>query len=154
MKIIIIAAMDKNGVIGKEGEMPWHFPEDLKHFKKTTMGKFVIMGRKTYLSLPGKLEGRKVIVLSRNKNFSPSGVKVVNSIERALKIAEGEVYIAGGASIYSQFMNKADEIMLTVIDKSFNGDTYFPDFKEKNWKLVEEKKGNNKLLTFKKYKSL
>lgn len=146
--------MDKNGVIGKEGKMPWHFPEDLKHFKKTTMGNFVIMGKKTYLSLPRDLKGRKLIVLSRDKSFDPSNAEVARSIKEAMNLVDGDVYVAGGASSYKQFLDRADEMLLTKIDKSFEGDTYFPKFKKENWELTEEKQGNNKLLTFKKYKRL
>lgn len=146
--------MDKNGVIGKKGKLPWCFPEDLKYFKKTTMGKFVIMGKKTFLSLPSDLEGRKLIVLSRDENFNLPNVKVARSIEEAISLVRGDVYIAGGANIYRQFINKADQMMLTVIDKSFEGDIYFPDFKKENWVLLKERQGNNKLLTFKKYKRL
>lgn len=154
MEITIIAAKSKNNVIGKKGKLPWHFPEDLKHFRETTMGKFVIMGRKTYLSLPGPLEGRKVVVLSRDKDFNPSNAQVVNSVEEALKVVEGEVFIAGGASIYKQFIDRADKMILTIVDEEIEGDAYFPNFKESNWELKKERKGKNKLLTFKTYKRL
>ena len=152
MEIILIVAKSKNNVIGKSGKLPWSFPEDLKHFRKTTMGNFVIIGKKTFLSLPGSLEGRNVIVLSRDKNFNPKTAQVANSIEDALDIAKGKVFIAGGASVYRQFLPKADKLMVTVIDKKVKGDTYFPEFKDKNWELVDQKYGENKLLIFKTYK--
>ena len=116
------------------------------------MGNFVIMGKKTFLSLPGPLEGRNVLVLSRDKNFNPKTAQVANSIEDALDVAKDKVFIAGGGSIYRQFLPKADKMIITVIDKKVEGDTYFPEFDDKNWELVNEKKGKNKLLTFKTYK--
>ncbi len=152
MEIIIIVAKSKNNVIGKCGKLPWNFPEDLKHFRETTMGNFVIMGKKTFLSLPGKLDGRKVIVLSRDKNFNPRDAKVANSIEEAINIAEGKVFVAGGESVYHQFLSKADKMIITVIDKNFEGDAHFPEFDKDKWRLVSEKKAKNKLLIFKKYK--
>ena len=152
MEIILIVAKSKNNVIGKNGKLPWRFPEDLKHFRETTMGNFVIMGKKTFLSLPGPLEGRNVLVLSRDKNFNPKTAQVANSIEDALDVAKDKVFIAGGGSIYRQFLPKADKMIITVIDKKVEGDTYFPEFDDKNWELVNEKKGKNKLLTFKTYK--
>ncbi len=148
----MIVAKSKNNVIGRDGKLPWHFPEDLKHFRETTMGNFVIMGKKTFLSLPGSLDGRGLIVLSRDENFNPEASQVANSIEKALEMAKGKVFIAGGASVYRQFLPKADKMMITVIDKKVEGDTYFPEFDDKNWELVNEEKGKNKLLTFKTYK--
>ncbi len=151
MKIKIIAAVDKEGLIGKEDGLPWHFPEDLRFFYKTTLGKFVIMGRKTFQGLPQPLEGRKVIVLSRDKDFE--NAERAETIDQALSAVDQseEVFIAGGASIYRQFLPLADELLLTVIDQNFEGDIYFPEVDWSRWKLTEEKKGSNKLLTFKKY---
>jgi dihydrofolate reductase len=150
----MIAALDKNGLIGKEGSLPWKISEDLQHFKKTTMGNFVIMGKKTFQSIKNPLSGRKLIVLSRDLQFNPEGVKVARSINKALSLAKEKVFIAGGASVYKQFLKKADEMILTIIDKEFKGDKYFPDFSKEDWELIEEKKGKNKLLTFKTYKRL
>ncbi len=154
MKIIIIAALDKNGLIGNKGSLPWHFSEDLEHFKKTTSGNFVIMGKKTFQSIGKPLPNREIIVLSRSSDFKPQGVRVAGSIKEALSMAKEKVFIAGGASIYKQFLSKADKMILTVIDKEFEGDKYFPDFNTSNWKLIKEKKGENKLLTFKTYKKV
>ena len=148
----MIVAKSKNNVIGKDGKLPWHFPEDLKHFRETTMGNFVIMGKKTFLSLPGPLEGRKVIVLSGDESFDPETAQVARSIDEALSLVEGEVFIAGGASIYRQFLPKADKMIITIIDKKIEGDTRFPDYDQKNWELTEERRGKNKLLIFKTYK--
>lgn len=154
MKIIIIVAMDKNGLIGKDNNLPWNFSEDLCFFKKTTMGKSVIMGQKTYESIGAPLKNREVIVLSCNMSFNPKGVKVARSIDEALSFAKEEVYIAGGASVYQQFLSLADEMIITFIDDEFQGNIYFPDFDWSNWQLIEEHKGYNKLLTFKKYKKI
>ncbi len=154
MEIILIVAKSKNNVIGQDGKLPWNFPEDLKHFRETTMGNFVIMGKKTFLSLPGPLEGRNVIVLSRDKSFNPEVAQVANSIEEALNMTKSKVFIAGGASVYRQFLPKADKMLITVINKKVKGDTYFPEFISENWKLVKRKKGENKLLTFKIYERL
>jgi dihydrofolate reductase len=154
MKIIIIAALDKNGLIGNKNSLPWNFSEDLQHFKKTTSGNFVIMGKKTFQSIGKPLSEREIIVLSRSPEFNPQGVKVARSIEEALSIAKEKVFIAGGASIYKQFLSRADKMILTVINKKFEGDKYFPNFKKSNWELIEEKRGKNKLLTFKTYQKV
>ncbi len=152
MKIIIIAAMDKNGLIGNDNRLPWHFPEDLKHFKETTTGKFVIMGKNTYKSIGKPLKKRKVIVLSRSNDFNPPDARGATSIDEALSLAEGEIFVAGGAGVYRQFLSKADLMYITEIDDIFEGDIYFPEFNKEDWEKIEEKKGENKLLTFKKLK--
>ncbi len=155
MKIIIIVAIDKNGLIGRKNSLPWSFPEDLRYFKKTTMGKSVIMGQKTFESIKSPLKGRDLIILSKDLNFRPEGVKIAKSIDQALGFVEGEeVFIAGGASVYGQFIPLADEMRITLIEDEFVGDVYFPDYDESRWKLIEERKGKNKLLTFKKYKKI
>lgn len=152
MKIIIIVAMDKNGLIGKGSGLPWHFSEDLKYFKETTMGKFVIMGKNTYLSIGKPLEGRNLVVLSGDEDFKAQYAEVAHSIDEALDMVSGEVFIAGGRSVYKQFLKIADEMYVTIIDDTFEGDLYFPDFNEGNWEIIEETKGKNSLLTFKKLK--
>ncbi len=147
--ISIIVAMDRNGLIGNGSKLPWKIPEDLKHFKEKTMGKFVLIGKKTYKFLPGKLPGRKIIVLSKEKDSSLEEVDVANSIEEALSLSSGEVMVAGGRSVYNQFLKIADRIYLTIIDKEFEGDVYFPEFNINDWRVVEEKKGENPLITYK-----
>ncbi len=146
--ISIIVATDKNFLIGNGSELPWSFPEDLLYFKKMTMGKFVLMGQNTFSSIKSSLKGRSMIVLSQDKAFSPKNVTVARSIKEALSIAEGEIMVAGGRSIYEQFLNIADRIYLTSIDDEFKGDVYFPQFKRDDWIVVEEKKGNHPALTF------
>ncbi|MFB6146049.1 MAG: dihydrofolate reductase [Candidatus Nanohaloarchaea archaeon] len=143
MEKVIIAAMDENRVIGKDNDIPWHFPEDLKHFKETTMGHTVLMGRSTYESLPDSfrpLPGRKNIVLTRS-GFQPEdeSVHVANSLEEAYRTAEeiGEkLFIIGGASIYGQTLEDVDKMIITEVHDSFEGYTYFPEFRE-DWNEVE-----------------
>ena len=146
--ISIIVAVDKNWLIGNGSSLPWHFEEDLQYFKEKTMGKFVLMGKNTYEFLPSKLPGRKIIVLSREKEGELEGVDVASSIEEALSLASGEVMVAGGRSVYEQFLKIADRIYLTRIDKEFEGDVYFPKLDEREWELIEEKRGENNLLNF------
>ncbi len=146
--ISVIVATDKNMLIGRGNELPWHFKEDLQYFKRATTGKFVIMGEKTFYSVGKPLPGRKIVVLSRNKELKLDGVCVASSIEEALKKCSGEVMIAGGLSVYQQFMNVADRLYLTTIDKEFEGDVYFPDIDYTQWETTREEKGENPLLTF------
>ena len=139
MKISLVAAIADNRVIGSDGEMPWHYPEDLKRFKETTMGHPVIMGRKTYGSierrLDGPLPGRTNIVLSRRESLDlPEGAVHARDVEEALDHAEAAlgaeqetVYVIGGASVYEAFIDRADELLLTEIPEAPAGDTYFPE---------------------------
>ncbi len=147
--ISIIAAMDKNGLIGSDNKLPWNIPEDLRYFKEKTMGKYVIMGERTFSSIKSPLSGRDIIVLSRERKVLPNA-KVANSIERALSLAEGdEIMIAGGASVYEQFLEIADRMYLTVINKEFKGNVYFPEFDGKKWELKEERRGQDPLVFYK-----
>ena len=133
----MIACVASNGVIGKDGKMPWGngFKDDLAFFKKYTMGKTVVMGRKTYRSLPGgkPLSGRINIVMSRHSTLSdyPAGVMLYDSPESVVEYAAtgGQwVVVLGGGELYRSFLDKADELMLTVIHKKYDGDTYFPEW--------------------------
>lgn len=130
MKISMIAAMANQRVIGKDNKMPWHLPADLKFFKKMTLGKPVIMGRKTFESIGRPLPRRQNIVISRNKTFSADGVTVVHDIASALGAAGevDEVVVIGGGYVYQQFLSQADELYLTFIDLDVEGDAFFPDF--------------------------
>jgi len=130
MKISMIVAMADHRVIGLNNEMPWHLPADLQHFKKITLGKPVIMGRKTYDSIGRALPGRLNIVVSRDPNLTIAGVTCVTSVEQALSVAEGveEVMIIGGATIYEHFLAVTNRLYLTFIDLNTPGDTYFPDY--------------------------
>ena len=136
MDISIIAAVGKNNELGKNNDLIWHFKEDMEFFKQTTLGATVIMGRKTFESLPFALPKRKNVVISTNHDFSPKGAVKVGSIKEALDITKGEkVFIIGGASIYKAFLDYADKIYLTEIDDVCEeADTFFPDFDKSKYK--------------------
>ncbi|PSH00497.1 MAG: dihydrofolate reductase [Nanohaloarchaea archaeon SW_7_46_7] len=144
MKKIIIAAVSENRAIGKNGEIPWDIPEDMKHFKQTTMNHPVIMGRKTYQSFPKNvrpLPGRTNIVLTRS-GFRPENesVKTANSLEEAYQIANqinDKAFVIGGASVYKKALENADEMILTEVHRKVDGDTFFPEWDKERWKETE-----------------
>ncbi|KAF0223840.1 MAG: dihydrofolate reductase [bacterium] len=139
MRISIIAAMSSNYVIGINNTLPWKLSEDLKHFKELTLGKSLIMGRKTFDSIGRPLPGREIIVVTRQENYSQIGVKVAYSLKEAIKIAQQEeVFIAGGAQIYQQSLDLADTFYLTLIEKDFIGDVYFPKWNNQAWQMDNE----------------
>ncbi|MGF1803238.1 type 3 dihydrofolate reductase [Vibrio gigantis] len=132
MIISMIAAMANNRVIGKDNQMPWHLPADFAWFKRSTMGKPVVMGRKTYDSIGRPLPGRLNVVISRDATLEIEGVTTVTSIDEALELVSDaeEVMIIGGGSIYESCLPKADKLYLTYIDFDVDGDTQFPDWGE------------------------
>ncbi len=133
-EIILILARSDNGVIGKDGTMPWHLPADLRHFKSLTQGKPMIMGRKTFDSLPGLLPGRRHIVLTRDTEWEAEGAVVVHDIRDALKIANApHIAIIGGAEIYQLFLPQADRIALTEVHMDVDGDTVMDGFDPAVW---------------------
>jgi dihydrofolate reductase len=141
MTISLIAAIAQNRTIGKNNDLPWHLPDDMKYFMQTTKEHYVIMGRKNYQSIPEKfrpLPNRTNIVVTRQADFNASGCQVVNSIESALALAKAtnqkEVFIIGGAEIYNQGFALANKLYLTEIQANIEGDTYFPDFDKTRWK--------------------
>lgn len=136
--ISFIVAKGKNGVIGNGGKLPWHFPEDLKFFKQTTMGLPVIMGRKTWESIGRPLPGRRNIVITRNKDYLAKGAEVVNTLEEAIKLfgPNDTVMIIGGASVYREALPLADTAWITEIDGEFEGDTFFDDLNPEEWHIV------------------
>lgn len=143
MKISLIAALSKNRVIGKNNDLPWHLPDDMKYFMQTTKGHHVIMGRRNYESIPEKfrpLPNRTNIVVTRQKDFVASHCLVVNSIEEGLSIAkkagELEVFIIGGAEIYKVGMALTQRMYLTEIQAEIQGDTYFPEIAPSHWKEI------------------
>lgn len=156
MEKIIIAAVSENRVIGKDGDIPWYYPEDLKHFKQKTTGHSVIMGRKTYFSLPEDfrpLPNRKNIVLSRSNPELPESVELANSLDEAWNRADknsSKAFIIGGAGIYSQTLEEVDKMILTEIHEEYEGDTYFPDWSEDNWE--EKKRDDREELSFVEYR--
>ena len=133
-EVFLVVAVATNGVIGQAGEMPWHLSPDLRHFKALTMGKPMVMGRKTFESLPGLLEGRRHIVLTRDPDWQEEGAEVVRSVEEALHLANApHVAVVGGAEIYAQFLPLADRIEWTEVGLEPDGDTLFPPFDRSQW---------------------
>ncbi|EPE5850490.1 type 3 dihydrofolate reductase [Vibrio vulnificus] len=140
MIISMIAAMAKQRIIGKDNQMPWHLPADFAWFKRCTMGKPVVMGRKTYDSIGRPLPGRLNIVISRDESLVIEGVTMASSIAHALVLAGDvdEVMIIGGGSIYAECLPKADKLYLTFIDATIDGDTQFPDWGEQWYESYRE----------------
>lgn len=132
-KITLIAAMDQNFLIGNNNELPWHLPADLKFFKQQTLGKTVLMGRKTCESLPFVLPQRRNLVLSRNHSFKRKGFEVVHSIEESIN--QEEIMVIGGAKIYQLMLPHATHMIITKIHNSFTGDTYFPAVNWPEWRI-------------------
>lgn len=135
MRISFIAAMAKNRAIGKENALPWHLPEDLKHFRNLTMGHFILMGRKTFESIGKPLPGRRSIVISRNPELAFPGVEVAASIEGAISLCnhEEEIFFIGGAELYRQAFPFAQRLYLTEIQQDFEGDAFFPEIDPRQW---------------------
>jgi dihydrofolate reductase len=139
-RVYLVAALAKNGVIGARGKLPWHLPEDLKHFKQLTFGHPVIMGRRTWESLGKPLPGRENIVISRKPVFEAPGASVSASVEGAIALCTGEpvAFVIGGAEIYAASMALADGLVLTEIDRDYEGDTRFPDWDRKAWRVSQK----------------
>lgn len=139
MDISIIVAMSENRVIGINNTLPWHLPADLQHFKSITMGKPILMGRKTFDSIGRPLPGRQNIVVTRDPDFASENVTVVHSPEAALEAASdhAEVMIVGGASFYEQMLPHASRLYLTIIHQQVEGDAHFPNFNQDEWETVE-----------------
>ncbi|WP_447780283.1 type 3 dihydrofolate reductase [Aeromonas veronii] len=141
MKISMIAAMAHDRVIGKDNQMPWHLPADLAHFKRVTLGKPVLMGRKTFESIGRPLPGRRNLVISRNPDYQVEGIEVVGSVEAALALLAGssveELMVIGGGHLYAEMLPSADCLYLTQIDLAVEGDTRFPGFDDGQWQRVD-----------------
>ncbi len=147
MKLSLIAAIGKNGELGKDNALIWHLPGDLKFFKEKTMNKTIAMGYKTYLSLPKRLPGRKYIVLSSRRPDLGFDVEVYGNKEELMNAIENrdeEIFIIGGASMYEQFLDQCDELYLTEIDAEADADVYFPNFNHDNYtsEVIAEKEDN------------
>ena len=127
--------MARNRVIGRDNALPWHLPADLKHFKALTMGKPIIMGRRTWESLPGLLPGRRHIVVTRDSHYIAEGAEIVHSLDEAVAAAghADEVMIVGGASLYAKALLLADRIHLTLVDAEVEGDVFFPPWNSAEW---------------------
>ncbi len=141
----IIVAVAKNNVIGKENKLIWHLPEDLKRFKEITIGKTIIMGSNTFKSLGRVLPNRKHVVLTRNKEWKVENdqVEIVYGIEDLKKYIEDkeEYFVIGGAAIYKLLMPYSNKMYITEIEETFDGDTFFPEINESEWKVGEKAKG-------------
>lgn len=139
MIISIIAAMDRNHLIGNKNQLPWHLPADFSHFKSVTMGKPIVMGRKTFESIGKPLPGRKNIVLSRNAEMKFEGADCVSDFDQAISLVSGveEVMIIGGSAIYEMLLPEVDRMYLTYVDAEFTGDAWFPDFDKNQWVEIE-----------------
>lgn len=145
----LMVAYDRNQIIGSEGSLPWHYPEDLKHFKRTTMGHAIIHGRKSYEDFGKPLPGRRNIIVTRQADYVAEGCEVVNSLEAAITLAresDPEPFVLGGAEIYRQALPLVTRMYLTEIDAEHAGDTRFPDFDRSQWRETERREDG--LLTF------
>ena len=133
--------MDDNGVIGSDGGLPWRLSSDLKHFKEVTMGKPIVMGRKTHESIGRPLPGRENIILTRDENYQADGCTVLHSLEDLMTHCRyhDEVMITGGAELYEQFLPRARLIYLTEVHTSVNGDTHFPGYKAGEWNEIDRR---------------
>ena len=141
--ITLIVAMGKNREIGKENQLLWHLPKDLKRFKELTSGYHIIMGRKTYESIGKPLPNRTNIVISRKNDWFEEGILIVGSIKEAVKFAkkiDEEVFVLGGGNIYEQTIDFADKLEVTLVDAVLDADTFFPKINEKVWQKTNEER--------------
>jgi dihydrofolate reductase len=142
--ISFLVAMDQKRTIGKDNDLPWHLPADLKYFKQVTMGHPIVMGRKTHEAIGRVLPGRENIVLTRDKSYTSLGCTVIHSIEDLLDIdkeKDEEVFVIGGAEIFKEVFTSADRLYITLIEDVFEGDTYFPEFDQSEWEIISKEKG-------------
>ncbi|WP_018247239.1 dihydrofolate reductase [Orenia marismortui] len=142
MNLSIIAAMDKNQLIGKKNKMPWYLPADLSYFKKLTSKHIIVMGRRTFESIGKPLKNRRNIVLTRNTDYSIDGCEIMHSIDEILNTfinSNEEIFIIGGAEIYKSFLPYVNRLYITKIDHEFEGDTFFPKIDWNKWKKTSEK---------------
>jgi dihydrofolate reductase len=137
----LIVAFAKNQVIGVNNTLPWHLPEDLKRFRALTTGHHIIMGRKTYESLGRLLPGRTTIIVTRNKQYKVEGALIAHSLKAAFILASGdtEPFVIGGAELYQEGLKLATKLYITKVIAEFDGDAFFPEINESEWKLVEKK---------------
>lgn len=148
LRLSLIVAAAENGAIGKDNKMPWHLPADLQYFKKVTMGKPVVMGRKTFESIGQPLPGRTNIVITRDKSYRQEGVEVLHDLSAAEAACEdfavfedfSEMMFIGGAEIYKQVLPEIDRIYLTQVHAEFEADTYFPELEKSKWTVVSEQR--------------
>jgi len=137
MEIAIIVAMTPQGLIGKDNQIPWHLPADLQRFKKITMGHPIIMGRKTFESLPGLLPGRQHIVLTRNPSYVADNCLIVTNWAQIEILVEGKAFVIGGADMYNYALPIAKQLYTTIVHAELEGDTHFPDWNKNEWQEIE-----------------
>ncbi len=139
-KIILVAAAARNNALGRDNRLLWHLPDDFRRFKKLTSGHHIVMGRKTFESLPGMLPNRTHIVITRSRDFRPDNCLVADSLENAIALVPGheDVMIIGGGEIYSQSIKMADRIELTRVEADFKADTYFPEIDPGKWEITAQ----------------
>lgn len=138
--LTIIAAAAENNALGKNNDLVWHLPDDFRRFKKLTSGHHIIMGRKTFESLPQPLPDRTHVVVTHQKDYNPEDTVIAHSLDRAIEISKGDnqPFIIGGGEIYKQSIDRADRIELTRVHETFEADTFFPEIDESQWELVSE----------------
>lgn len=135
-KLSLIVAIARNGVIGRDNDLPWRLPADLQLFKRTTSGHAIILGRKNYESIGRPLPDRTNIVITRDKNYKAEGCLVANSIEEAIMLAgdDEEIFIIGGAQIYAQALDRVERMYITEVDTDVEGDVLFPEYDKSQWR--------------------
>jgi len=140
-RVYLVAAVAANGVIGAKGKLPWHLPEDLKHFKALTLGHPVIMGRKTWESLGTALPGRENIVVTRAPGYEAPGASIASSLDGALALCADEptVFVIGGGELYAEALRVADGLVLTEIQREYTGDARFPDYDRSAWRETQRR---------------
>ena len=151
MKLSIIACIGKNLELGKGNDLVFHIKDDMKYFKEVTLNHIVVMGRKTFESLPGLLKDRKNVVITKSNKEFPEGVETYSSIEEFMekyKDYQDEIFVIGGASIYKQFLDYCDKLYLTEVDKEMDADVYFPEFDKNNYNKEIVKSGEDKTLKY------
>jgi len=142
MTVTLIAAVASNGVIGRNNELPWRLPADLSYFKRNTLGKPVLMGRKTFESLGRPLKDRENVILSRTLEEAPAGCVLMRTIDEAAEAyRDQELMVIGGAEIYAATLANADRLLLTELAQPFDGDAYFPEYDREEWRLVSREEG-------------
>jgi dihydrofolate reductase len=145
-RVYLVVALARNGVIGARGKLPWHLPEDLQHFKRLTLGHPVIMGRRTWESLGRPLPGRENIVVTRRPVYEATGASVASSVPAAIALCTGEavVFVIGGAEIYAAALPLADGLVMTEIDRDYEGDTRFPPWDRDAWRVSQKEAHTSK----------
>ena len=141
-RIYLVVAVAANGIIGANGRLPWHLPEDLKHFKRLTMGHPVVMGRRTWESLKGPLPGRENIVVTTNPDYEAPGAAIATSLSGALALCAGEsvAFVIGGSRLFAESLPMADGLVVTEIHKDFEGDTWMPDYDRSRWRETQRER--------------